>query len=222
MARFDKPDFIYLDAQQWFLVVLGLPLRIGSQYIVMAITDDRYLLGGLQHYPRKRSLFNVALFHAVWEERFDKLSAQNSFAIPAGDAQTSALQTRTQERSQYSSWKLLFRPHSLGIIGLALAVVLSVSGYKLSHYDHYAASSSRIPVVKLWLDPQKDSVAALSRLKTTSHLVPGSLTFPIHFKWLPRLSRAVVCIHAVRPRSFADFNFLIPFRSPPLHRSSRA
>ena len=37
------------------------PLRIGSQGIVMAITDDGYLLSDLQHYQRNRSLFYLEL-----------------------------------------------------------------------------------------------------------------------------------------------------------------
>jgi hypothetical protein len=37
------------------------PLRIGSQEIVMAITDDRYLLSDLQHYRRNRSLLYLEL-----------------------------------------------------------------------------------------------------------------------------------------------------------------
>ena len=68
----------------------------------MAITDDKYLLSDLQQYPRNRSLFYIELRHLLdvaWEERFDKLSAQNSFATTTSAGQTCVLQARTLEQS---------------------------------------------------------------------------------------------------------------------------
>ena len=152
----------------------------------------------------------------MWEERFDKLSAQNSFATTVSAVQTCVLKARTQERSQYCSWKLLFKPLALGIIGLAIAIVLSAIGHKLSHYDRHAASSLRIQVVKLWSEPRKALVTTTARLGATVSRLVGSYAFLLPIQRFPRLGRTVAWILPVSRRGVAYFDFLIPFRSPPL------
>ena len=49
----------------------------------MAITVDWYLFCALQLYSTNGSLFDLDLFHAVWKERIDKVSVQNSFTTAA-------------------------------------------------------------------------------------------------------------------------------------------
>jgi hypothetical protein len=196
-------------------------LRIGFQRIVTAITDDRYLLCELEHYPRNRSLFNLDLFHAVWKERFDELPAQNSFATTASAGQSSVLQTRTRERSQYFSWRLLSRLYALEVIGLAIAVLLSAFGHKLSLYDRRAASSSRILVVKLWSESRKALVTTTDRLRAKVSRLLGSYALPPSIQRFPRLGHTVAWFFPVSRRGTAYFDFLIPFRSPPLDRFCR-
>ena len=151
----------------------------------------------------------------MWEERFDELSAQNSFATTVSAVLTCVLQARTQERSQYFSWKLLFEPFALGIIALAIVVALSAFVHKLSHYDRHAASSLRIQVVKLWSEPRKALVTTAARLGATVSRLLGSYAFLLPIQRFPRLGRTVAWILPVSRRGVAYFDFLIPFRSPP-------
>ena len=146
------------------------------------------------------------------------MSAQSPFTIIATAARRRIHRVRTQVQYGYPSWRPIFRPCALGIIGLAIAVVLWGFGYKLSLYYRHSAPSSRVPVAKLWIESRDASEAAASRLKAKSHYVSGSHAFSVPIQPLPRLSRAVACILPVCTRHVVYFDSLIPFRSPPPHR----
>jgi hypothetical protein len=146
---------------------------------------------------------------------FAKVSAQNSFTIAARAGQMSILQARMVAQSLYSSWKQLFGRRTLAIIGLAIAVVLSAFGHKLSHYDRHAASSLRIQVAKLWNDPRNALVATNVGLSAKVSHLPGSSAFAIPIQRFPRLGPVIACNLSVCGYSATYFDFLIPFRSPP-------
>ena len=146
------------------------------------------------------------------------MSAQSPFTIIATAARRRIHRVRTQVQYGYPSWRQIFRPCALGIIGLAVAVVLWGFGYKLSLYYRHSAPSSRVPVAKLWIESRDASEAAASRLKVNSHYVSGSPSFSYPIQRLPRLSRAVAYIPPVCTLDLVYFDSLIPFRSPPPHR----
>jgi hypothetical protein len=145
----------------------------------------------------------------------DELSARSPITVIANAALRRILRIRTQVRCVYPSWRQIFRPCALGIIGLAIAVVLWGAGYKLSLYHRHATPSS-VLVAKLWIESRHAFVTAVSRFK--SHLVPGSQAQSVLIQRLPRLSSAVASILPVWVRDIAYFDFPIPSRSPPPHR----
>ena len=150
------------------------------------------------------------------------MSAQNPFTAAASKTRESVFGQKTLTQSQQSSWKQVFSPFAFGLIGLAIAVALWGFGYKLSLYRRHTTPSSQIPVAKLWIESRNASVVATSRLKAKSHHIPVSQAFPKQIQWLPRLGRAVACILPSCRYGVTYFDFLIPFRSPPPHRSCTA
>jgi len=145
------------------------------------------------------------------------VSFQTPLAIIASIARQSITRINAQMSCGVSSRKRRFSPCAIGIVGLALAVVLWGTGYRLSLYHHHATSSV-IPVAKLWIESRNASMATASRLKTKSHLIPCSQVFSAPIQRLPLYSRTLVCILCVCPRDVAYFSFLVPFRSPPVPR----
>ena len=142
------------------------------------------------------------------------MSAQSLFAIIGNAVRQRVLQVRMPTRCGYPLWKQLFKPCTLGILGLAIAVVLWGTGYKLSLY-HLHPTPSPVPVAKLWIESRNASLAVASGLKAKTHLVSGSQTFFNPIQRLPHYSRASACMLSVCMRDVAYFGFLIPFRSPP-------
>jgi hypothetical protein len=142
------------------------------------------------------------------------MSAQSPFTVIANALQPRALQVRMPARCGYPLWKQLFKPCALGILGLAIAVVLWGTGYKLSLYHRHPAPSP-VPVAKLWIESRNASLAVASGLKTKSHFVSDSQTYLDPIQRLPQQGRAGVCILSVCTHDVAYFGFLIPFRSPP-------
>jgi hypothetical protein len=60
------------------------------------------------------------------------------------------------------------RPISIGLLGLALAVVLWGIGYKLSLYRPHPAPAVRAGVAKLWVGPRNSGCLRSSRTKATT------------------------------------------------------
>jgi hypothetical protein len=147
--------------------------------------------------------------------RFDELSVRNPITITASAPQKPVLSWRRQARSCYPAWRQVSGHCALGIIGLAIAIALWGYGYRISLYHREAASSARIPVAKLWIEPRSASVEAASRLKAISHLAPGSQAFSESIPPLPSLSRAVACTSRLNECRVAFFDLLIPSRAPP-------
>lgn len=156
------------------------------------------------------------------KELFDDMSAQSPCVITVGAMQEALLLMSTQAQCRYRSWMRLFKPCAFGLIGLAIAVALWGFDYKLSLYHCHTASSSRVPVAKLWIEPRNASVAADSSLNAKSHFVPASHAFPVPVQRLSPLSRTLAHIPPLCRRDVAYFDFLIPFRSPPTQRFSLA
>jgi hypothetical protein len=118
----------------------------------------------------------------------------------------------------YPPWRQVARPFSLGLVGLAAAVVVLGFGYKLSLYHRYRPPSLRASVTKMWIEPRNTSVAAASRLKTESHLVPGAQALLAPAQQFPHAGCVAAPIFPVRTRGVTYCNFLIPSRSPPPYR----
>ncbi len=174
--------------------------------------------GNTNSIAQKHSVRNGVYTNWVLQRRqkelFDELSAQSPLTIISGATRKSVLGMRTQIRGRNPSWRQVFRPCTLGLIGLAISVALWGFGYKLSLY-HRHSTFARIPIAKLWIEPRNASVAAASSLSTKSHLIPASQAFPVPIQELPSHSRAAASIFPVCTRDVAYFDFLIPFRSPP-------
>ena len=113
--------------------------------------------------------------------------------------------------------KRLLHPYSLGLMGLAIAIVLWGTGYKLSLYCPHPAHSSRVPVAKLWTEPRTPSVDAISGRQAKSHLLPGPQIFLATYRLRPSLNRSTGFCLCRRYRGITSHDFLIPFRSPPTH-----
>jgi hypothetical protein len=64
-----------------------------------------------------------------------------------------------------------------GLIGLALAVVLWGTGYKLSLYRPHPSPSVRVGVAKLWVGPQQRACVRSAHTKVTAGLSPGQHLF---------------------------------------------
>lgn len=126
-----------------------------------------------------------------------------------------ALRMRTP--GQQSSWKQVFNPFVLGLIGLSIAVAFWGFGYKLSLYHRHSTHSSQASVAKLWIVRRDARVAAAYGLKDPSRLFHVSRVFRDPTHRLPRPERAVACTLRVCRRGVEYFDFLIPFRSPPAH-----
>lgn len=149
------------------------------------------------------------------------MSIRTPFTTAASSAER-VFRTRTQAKSLYPSWKQLFRPCTLGFIGLAIAVVLLGVGYKLSLYHRHAASSSRVPVVKMLMETRNASITAIFKFKGKPHLTYGSPALSAPIQRCPCLNRSIAYILPVCRRRVTYFDFLIPFRSPPSLRFSLA
>ena len=135
-----------------------------------------------------------------------------SIAIQSGGAvDTAALGTGPE------FLRRLLHPYSLGLVGLAIAIVLWGTGYRLSLYCPHPAHSSRVPVAKLWTEPRIPSLAAISARTAKSHLLPGPQAFPATCRLPPSLNRATGSCLCRRYRGITSHDFLIPFRSPPTH-----
>jgi hypothetical protein len=64
-----------------------------------------------------------------------------------------------------------------GLIGLALAVVLWGTGYKLSLYRPHPSPSVRVGVAKLWVAPQPRACVKSVQTKVTTRLPPDQHLF---------------------------------------------
>jgi hypothetical protein len=88
-------------------------------------------------------------------------------------------------------------------------------GYKLSLYHRHAEHSARVSVAKMWIEPRGTSAEPASKLKSNSHLFPGSQALSVPVQKGPNLKRAVAYISPPATRYIAYLNLLIPSRSPP-------
>ena len=141
------------------------------------------------------------------------MSAQRTFTVIANAVQQHVLHARRSAQRGYTSWKQIFTPCALGILGLAIAVVLWGTGYKLSLYHRHPVPP--VPVAKLWVESRNASLSVASGLKAKSHFVSDSQASFYPIQRFPYHSRASVCVLSVCMRDIAYFGFLIPFRSPP-------
>lgn len=183
-------------------------------------------------YPRlQKSIEPYATFHGeksplgrrIVQRRqkgpLNRLSIRAPFTTAAGTAE-SVRRIWQRAKSLYSSWRQLFRPCALGLIGLAISVALWSVGYKLSLYNQHAASSSQIPVVKIWLETRHAPITAIFRLRRASHLLPGSAALYAALLQCPRLNGSIASVLPVCRRRIPYFYLSIPFRAPPSLRLS--
>jgi hypothetical protein len=170
-------------------------------------------------FPGKRRPLRRRIVERGEKGLLNRLSISFPFTTAAHIAE-SVRRIRTRAESLYLSWRQLFRPCALGLIGLAIYVVLWSVGYKLSFYNQHAASSSQIPVVKMWLETRHAPITAIFRLRRTSHLIPGSQALYAPNQQCPRLNRSIASVLPVSRRRIPYFYFSIPFRAPPSLRLS--
>ena len=135
-----------------------------------------------------------------------------SIAIQSGDlADTGALGTGPV------FVRRLLHPYSLGLVGLAFAIVLWGTGYKLSLYCPHPDSLSRVPVAKLWTEPRTPSLAAISGRLAKPPLSSGPQICLATYRLRPSLNRSTGFRICRRYRGIPAHDFRIPFRSPPPH-----
>jgi hypothetical protein len=112
---------------------------------------------------------------------FDELSARSPIST-VGRIAPRILRVNAVTHGLYLSSNRLFRPFTLGIAALAIAIALWGIGYKLCLHPRHSSSSSQIPVAKLWIESRDDLRATASRLRVAAHFVPSSHAFSV----LPR------------------------------------
>ena len=105
--------------------------------------------------------------------------------------------------------------YPLSFIGLAIIVALWGFGYKLSLYHPRGDHSARVSVAKMWIEPRNATAVPASKLKSKSHLFPGSQALSLPVQKGPNLKRAIAYILPPATRYITYLNFLIPSRSPP-------
>jgi hypothetical protein len=99
-----------------------------------------------------------SLFRSVL---YDQMPMQDSSS--SGSAAREILMICNDKRR----WTMV-RPLTVGLIGLALAVVLWGIGYRLSLYRPHPAPSARADVAKLWVGPRDSICIKSSRTKATT------------------------------------------------------
>lgn len=147
--------------------------------------------------------------------RFDELPGRSLSTIFASAPETGVLRTRTPAQCPYPPWKQIFRPCTLGFVGLAIVVALWGYGYKLSLYHRHDQNSSRVSVAKMWIEPRLASAVPASKLKARPHVYPGSQALSLSIQKFPNLKCAVTFTLPLVTRDVAYINLLIPSRSPP-------
>ena len=109
----------------------------------------------------------------------------------------------------------IVRPLTIGLIGLALAVVLWGIGYRLSQYRPHPGPSTRVGVAKLWVGPRKAACVKSAQTKATR---PPATTFLLltspnfYYSSCSNLHSSATSVCG------AKFRFLLgTLRSPPAH-----
>jgi hypothetical protein len=148
---------------------------------------------------------------------FDELSARSPIST-VGRIAPRILRVNAVTHGLYLSSNRLFRPFTLGIAALAIAIALWGIGYKLCLHPRHSSSSSQIPVAKLWIESRDDLRATASRLRVAAHFVPSSHAFSVPVQRLPRFSWTAACTLSRCMRNLVYFDSLFPLRSPPPHR----
>jgi hypothetical protein len=111
-----------------------------------------------------------------------------------------------------------WKPRDLVLVGLAITVALWGFGYRLSTYQLHFTESARIAAAKLCAEP-RNSLAAVSAHQAAPHLL-ASVPVPLSSHGFFTLSRSGIAPALPEQRAYrpANFDFLIPFRSPPPQR----
>lgn len=108
-----------------------------------------------------------------------------------------------------------FRPNSLALIGLAVAITLWGYGYRLSTYDLHPSSTAHAAGAKMCLEPRSDSLVAAGRLKANLHFLAALPTVPVAPREFPRVDRDLAYLPPQPPPRSVWFSSLLPLRSPP-------
>jgi hypothetical protein len=150
------------------------------------------------------------------------LSARSPFANAYYAPEACRAGVGNHAKNQDHAALRLRRPYALALFGLAMAVAFCGLGHRLAFYLHGDSPISRLSATRIVLEPRDNTVAAMHRISlkgrnlADSHLLPESAQAFRRNHVRPTPAPAV---EECRP---ASFNFLIPFRSPPPYRFSRA
>jgi hypothetical protein len=125
-------------------------------------------------------------------------------------------------KNRHSSLRQLRRLYALGLFGLALAIVICGLGHQLAFSLRGGSPIGRATVTRLWLEPRNHSVAAIHRIGGKNRYISDSQPLPSSPVQAHRIAAHLTGAPPVEECRPASFNFLIPFRSPPLQRFSLA
>ena len=117
------------------------------------------------------------------------------------------------------SWKIVFRPLSLALIGLAVAVTLWGFGYKLSLYSNSSDPLPRLPEAKVWIEHRygyavEFKIAATDE-KPRSNLDFGPQILPAPLHPLLFASRRALFALPAQKRATRFYRPSLSPRSPP-------
>jgi hypothetical protein len=150
------------------------------------------------------------------------LSAQNPFANAYYAPGACNAGAGNHAKNQNDAALKLRRPYAMVLVGLAMALALCGLGHRLAFYLNSGSPISQLSATRIALEPRDNGIAAIHRVSlkgrnlTDSHLLPESARLFRRTDVQPAPEPAV---EECRP---ASFRFLIPFRSPPPQRFSRA
>ena len=114
-----------------------------------------------------------------------------------------------------TSLRCFTRPLSLGLTGLALALILWGLAYRLSLYHPHQNHHARIAVAKLWIAPRESFFALNKQTSSTLQHSPYTQFGPVTGVWLSVFNRAfAITTSAPPPHSRLD-SPPAKLRSPP-------
>jgi len=113
-----------------------------------------------------------------------------------------------------------FRPCSLGLLGLAIAIALWGFGYKLSRYNPHPSAASRASIAKLWDKRPGSFPPDPSSLRLRSHLPSGPQPLWVLIQtWNGKETSVALDSDEQDKRSSSVFRNLNSSRSPPFFAS---
>jgi hypothetical protein len=150
------------------------------------------------------------------------LSARSSITNAQHPPEARALSASQLPNNRNHAFREIFRPYTLGLIGLAFSVAVCGLGHRLAAYLHHGSPINRATVTRFWLEPRNHSVEAVHRIGGKNRFISDSQPLPPSPVQARRAAVPIAATPPVEECRPASFRFLIPFRSPPPQRISLA